>query len=135
MSEIIHPEIPYSIERKGIIWEKSDHSDSIEYCVSEINCGKYRVYQYPDGGSKGQWFWGVRFDTLVESKYSPSVLDMHASGIVPTIEEAMDVCLEAKDKFIADIKNLSVALGLNDYTLGYLEGQAELSKRVMGVLT
>lgn len=133
MSEIIsNPE--ETIEFGGLIWKRLECENSYKYEAIQPDCGRSYVYQYPDGHSKGHWHCLTYFDALIEPLHHLSVLEMQASDIKPTREEAMQFCLDAKDLFIADIKTICIALCIGDYTTGFKEGQAALAKDIREVL-
>ncbi len=126
---------PETIEFGGLVWNKTGRDEQV-YKTSQAGCGEYRISQYGEdsGYCAGRWHFAVEFKFTTTPEFKTAVLMMEARGVIDTRDEAMQACLDAKDKFIADLKNLSVVLGLNDYFLGYLEGQAALSKSVMEVL-
>lgn len=128
---------PETVEYGGLIWAKNnDKAAGVEYHATLPECGRFRVYQYPEGSySQGDWLWHVSFDTLVDAAHKPSIMQMEASQIVgPDIKEAMQACLDAKGKFIADIKQLSVQLGIGNYPTGFMDGQAALVEKIKMVL-
>lgn len=131
-------EHPETIEYGGLIWTKdNDRSSGIEYEASQPECGKFRVYQYPNESPScaGRWLWAVNFNTMVKAEYQPAILQMEASKVVDkNIEAAMQACLDAKDIFIADIKQLSTQLGIGNYATGYMDGQAKLAEKIKMVL-
>ena len=128
-----------TIEYGGLTWVKSDDRDELEYRAEQPGCGSFRIYLYPKTKKScscaGRWLWSVRFDTLVAKEFKPEILNMEASAVVgDDIEEAMQTCLDAKEKFIADIKQLSLQLGIGNYPTGYMDGQAALAKKIAMVL-
>lgn len=124
-----------SIEYSGLVWQKYGEEGSFDYKTTQRDCGRYRIHQYLDEGFyQGRWFWECVFDNLVAPEYMPSVLYMSVSGIEDTIEESMQACIEAKKKFIADIKTLSMALGVGDYATGFADGQSTLAKKIAEAL-
>ncbi|MCE5182336.1 MAG: hypothetical protein LLG15_11090 [Betaproteobacteria bacterium] len=133
MSEILSPS-EETIEFGGLVWPKTDRAESDEYTAVIPDCGNCRITQYAEGYTKGAWHWMVYFDTLIDPLHKVSVLQMETRGIKPTREEAMQACLDAKDLFIKDIKQLSFALSIGDYATGFKEGQSALAKDIREVL-
>lgn len=118
----------------GLVWRKSARKDAIEYTATQQSAGSYRIYQYPEGPSHGAWLWMVELDTLIDRSDRPSFIDMRGGRVVDTQEEALQSCLEAKDKFIADIKRLGLLLEVGNYATGFMDGQADIAKKIAGVL-
>lgn len=132
MNEIVTPEAEATVEYGGLVWIKSVRGDTPEYEVTQPDCGSYRISQYTD---QDRWFWGVVFDSLVDREQFPRTLRMETSGIKETRADAMQACMEAKGKFIADIKQVCAELGIGDYADGYTDGKSDLLKKIAEVLS
>lgn len=128
---------PETIEYGNLVWTKTDCETRFEYTSEQPECGSYYIYQYPFGDNSscsGRWLWRVKFNTLLGAK--PAILNMEVSEIVVGTdpEEAMQACLDAKDKFVEDIKLLAMQLGIGNYPTGYMDGQAALVDKIKMVL-
>lgn len=141
MTEIIEAntgdEAALTIEFGGLVWIKSNRVDETEYEVEHADLGKLRIYQYPVAGGDyccGRWLYEARLDEVLPRENRPAFLDMRVSDIVDTREEEMQFALDAKDKFIADIKTVSIQLGIGNYPTGYMDGQAALAKKIALVM-
>lgn len=123
-----------TVEYGGLVWTPSARENIVDFLATQPDCGDYRISQYTEGTSKGCWHWMVYFRCLIDPALKPSVLKMDTSGIEDTRDAAMQACLDAKGNFIADIKLLSMALGVGNYPTGFMDGQAALSKKIAEVL-
>lgn len=120
-----------TVEFGGLIWEINPeaYNGGVECRTYQAGVGEFRCYQYPlEAGcfSAGQWLWEARLNGLLHPMPRPSHLDMEISHIVPTRDEAMQCCLEAKGKFIEQVVMLAELFGVKnrgDYEAGFFEGK------------
>lgn len=118
----------------GLVWCKTDREESDEYESSHPLVGNFRIYLYNSGYHQGVWFWHVTFNNSFTPGYVPSVLSMSVGDIVESREAAMLACMDAKARFLDDLKRLAVVTGLNDYTTGFTDGEKALAEKIAAVL-
>lgn len=128
MSEIA-VETPDTVEFGGLLWKLNHvaYGSGIEYRTYLPGIGDCRVYRYPPGDDHcaGEWLWSAELRGLIYPLPRLSHLDMECSAIVPTMEEAMQGCLDAKGKYIEQVLMLAQLFGVKnrgDYEAGYFEG-------------
>lgn len=139
MEQAIATEVkpPETIEYGGLIWRKSEsRSDKPQYDAIEPGTGSFYISQYTEenGFHKGQWHWCVRFNKWLDPLFQPVALNLDSSGIEKERDDAMFACLNAKAKFLDEIKMVLVLLGVGDYAEGFRAGQEDIKAKVAEVV-
>jgi hypothetical protein len=127
-----------NIEYGGLTWEHKPKLSQLTYFANQSGVGRFRVHQYPlddlDACS-GKWSWHVDFDWLVDFEQRPKVLYMNVGGVLPTLQDAMLACLDARGQFIEDMRQLLKVLCPGDeYAQGHRAGQEEIKQRLIDLL-
>jgi len=121
---------PATIEYGGVIWNREDRKDGIQYRGFKDKL-EMRVYQYPSG----LWLWHAYFNNYIPEEVRPLGIDTDASAIVETREDAMFICLNALDGWLDGMQRILLLFGKDDpYAKGFRAGQEDIKAKIAEVV-